>query len=177
MTNFTALNSTAPPPSAAAHPHSSYMSPMTAVLCLVALITIPMISYTFFVAIRCPQNPFPRNPFRRRRTAAPPAAADGGISARIDLVCGVKYTSTAAEGGGEGCPVCLSAFAEGEEIRQLSACKHAFHAACVDMWLYSHSSCPVCRAAVPVKRSKRVPAGGGEEDDFRHGLPDAASLI
>ncbi|KAH6798437.1 hypothetical protein C2S53_010924 [Perilla frutescens var. hirtella] len=166
MTNFTTTNSTALPPSTAAHPHNSYMSPLTAILCLVALITIPMLSYTFFMAIRC------------RRSTAAPAAEVSCKAERVELVCGVKYRKTAAaagSNGGEPCPVCLSVFAEGEEIRQLSACKHAFHAACVDMWLYSHSSCPVCRAAVPVKRSKRVLADG--EDDFRQGLPDASSLI
>ncbi|XP_057801372.1 RING-H2 finger protein ATL33-like [Salvia miltiorrhiza] len=164
MTNFTSINSTAPPPSTAAHahPHSSYMSPLPGVLCLVALIAIPVISYTFFMAIRCP----------RRGPAAPRPAAEGGYkSGRMELVCGVKYRKTAASGG-EPCPVCLSVLAEGEEIRQLSACKHAFHAACVDVWLYSHSSCPVCRATVPVKRA--LTAG---EDDFHHGLPDAATLI
>ncbi|XP_020694715.1 RING-H2 finger protein ATL73-like [Dendrobium catenatum] len=47
------------------------------------------------------------------------------------------------------CSVCLTAFQEGEKVRQLPACRHSFHAPCVDMWLYSHSSCPSCRALVP----------------------------
>ncbi|KAH0454284.1 hypothetical protein IEQ34_016208 [Dendrobium chrysotoxum] len=56
-------------------------------------------------------------------------------------------------GGGEGeaapeCTVCLSAFDEGEEVRQLPPCGHSFHAECIDMWLNSHSSCPVCRGSV-----------------------------
>ncbi|KAI3447682.1 hypothetical protein Pfo_004347 [Paulownia fortunei] len=174
MTNFTTSNSTSPLPSPEAHPHNSDMSPLTAILCLVALITIPMISYTFFVAMKCPRNPF-------RRSPASPTAGVSCKAEKLELVCGVKYRKAAGEGrkeaGGNNdqCPVCLSVFAEGEEIRQLSACKHAFHAACVDMWLYSHSNCPVCRAAVPVKRSKRVLIDG--EDDFRQGLPDAANLI
>ncbi|XP_020574362.1 RING-H2 finger protein ATL73-like [Phalaenopsis equestris] len=46
------------------------------------------------------------------------------------------------------CSVCLTAFQEGEKVRQLPACRHSFHAPCVDMWLYSHSSCPSCRAHV-----------------------------
>lgn len=46
------------------------------------------------------------------------------------------------------CSVCLSAFEDGEDIRQLPRCKHSFHAPCIDMWLYSHSDCPLCRAAV-----------------------------
>ncbi|KAK4391850.1 RING-H2 finger protein ATL52 [Sesamum angolense] len=46
------------------------------------------------------------------------------------------------------CAVCLSVFEEGEEVRQLPKCKHYFHAPCIDMWLYSHMDCPVCRSKV-----------------------------
>ncbi|KAA8534793.1 hypothetical protein F0562_029765 [Nyssa sinensis] len=46
------------------------------------------------------------------------------------------------------CPVCLSVFEEDEEVKQLPRCKHSFHAPCIDMWLYSHLDCPVCRAPV-----------------------------
>ncbi|XAR67116.1 hypothetical protein NMG60_11013552 [Bertholletia excelsa] len=52
------------------------------------------------------------------------------------------------------CPICLSLFEEGEEVRKLPRCKHSFHASCIDMWLYSHYDCPVCRATVepPIPR-------------------------
>ncbi|XP_073298601.1 RING-H2 finger protein ATL1-like [Primulina huaijiensis] len=46
------------------------------------------------------------------------------------------------------CAVCLSVFEEGEELRQLPICKHSFHAPCIDMWLYSHMNCPICRCPV-----------------------------
>ncbi|KAJ0987758.1 hypothetical protein J5N97_006114 [Dioscorea zingiberensis] len=52
------------------------------------------------------------------------------------------------ETSGVECPVCLSTFIDGEELRQLPQCKHSFHLACIDMWLNSHSNCPVCRAKV-----------------------------
>ncbi|XVF75358.1 hypothetical protein PTKIN_Ptkin13bG0182000 [Pterospermum kingtungense] len=53
------------------------------------------------------------------------------------------------------CAVCLSEFEEGEEVRTLPECLHTFHAPCIDMWLYSHTSCPMCRAdATP---SSQVP--------------------
>lgn len=54
-------------------------------------------------------------------------------------------------GGGGGwaqCAVCLSIVQEGETVRQLPACKHLFHVGCIDMWLHSHSTCPLCRASV-----------------------------
>ncbi|GER57258.1 RING/U-box superfamily protein [Striga asiatica] len=172
MTNLTAAgNSTFPPPYPAAH-HE--ISTPNAVACLVALITVPMVAYTLFVAVRCCRIP----------AAAADPASGRKTPERVELVCGVRFrkegaaaTSAEAAGINDQCPVCLSAFAEGEEIRLLGACRHAFHEACVDMWLYSHSSCPVCRAAVPVRRPRvRAPPAGGEED-LRQGLPDASDLI
>ncbi|KAM1019979.1 hypothetical protein ACFX13_042032 [Malus domestica] len=48
---------------------------------------------------------------------------------------------------GDGtCPVCLDEFEEGEYLRTLPECSHSFHVPCIDMWLYSQPSCPVCRA-------------------------------
>ncbi|CAN4094517.1 unnamed protein product [Withania somnifera] len=49
------------------------------------------------------------------------------------------------------CVVCLSDLGEGEEVKQLPICRHSFHASCIDMWLYSHLDCPLCRS--PVKLS------------------------
>ncbi|BAS73796.1 Os01g0690333, partial [Oryza sativa Japonica Group] len=43
------------------------------------------------------------------------------------------------------CVVCLRAVDEGEKVRQISACGHVFHQECINMWLSSHTSCPVCR--------------------------------
>uniref|UniRef100_A0A0E0H583 RING-type domain-containing protein n=1 Tax=Oryza nivara TaxID=4536 RepID=A0A0E0H583_ORYNI len=46
------------------------------------------------------------------------------------------------------CAVCLSPFTLDAELRLLPACRHAFHAACVDAWLRTTPSCPLCRATV-----------------------------
>ncbi|KAL5569112.1 hypothetical protein UlMin_025687 [Ulmus minor] len=59
------------------------------------------------------------------------------------------------------CAVCLSEFEEGEELRTLPGCSHSFHVPCIDMWLYSHSSCPICRAdATPSPMIYRPAASG-----------------
>ncbi|CAI0443099.1 unnamed protein product [Linum tenue] len=48
------------------------------------------------------------------------------------------------EDGGT-CAICLCEFEEGEELKTLPECVHSFHVGCIDMWLYSHSNCPMCR--------------------------------
>lgn len=44
------------------------------------------------------------------------------------------------------CVVCLSELEEGEMVRVLPTYKHYFHVKCIDMWLSTRSSCPMCRA-------------------------------
>jgi hypothetical protein len=46
------------------------------------------------------------------------------------------------------CVICLGMVQVGEMVRRLLACKHLFHVECIDMWLRSHSTCPICRAVV-----------------------------
>ncbi|KAK2427465.1 RING-H2 finger protein ATL52 [Trifolium repens] len=48
---------------------------------------------------------------------------------------------------GGTCAVCLGDFEEGEELRTMPKCLHSFHVPCIDMWLHSHLSCPICRAS------------------------------
>ncbi|CAA0828497.1 RING-H2 finger protein ATL46 [Striga hermonthica] len=46
------------------------------------------------------------------------------------------------------CAVCLCEFAETDQLRLLPICSHAFHINCIDTWLLSNSTCPLCRGAV-----------------------------
>ncbi|CAL0334982.1 unnamed protein product [Lupinus luteus] len=46
------------------------------------------------------------------------------------------------------CVICLSVFEDGEMGKFLPKCGHGFHVECIDMWLSSHSNCPICRAPI-----------------------------
>nr|XP_018676083.1 PREDICTED: RING-H2 finger protein ATL64-like [Musa acuminata subsp. malaccensis] len=46
------------------------------------------------------------------------------------------------------CSVCLAEFKQAERGRLLPRCNHRFHADCIDTWLQSHSTCPICRSAI-----------------------------
>ncbi|KAJ7525960.1 hypothetical protein O6H91_17G076000 [Diphasiastrum complanatum] len=54
------------------------------------------------------------------------------------------------------CPVCLIEFRDDDNIRILPKCGHGFHQDCIESWLSSHSSCPLCRQiAAPNSRIVR----------------------
>lgn len=43
------------------------------------------------------------------------------------------------------CAVCLCEFSEQDKLRLLPMCSHAFHIDCIETWLLSNSTCPLCR--------------------------------
>jgi len=57
------------------------------------------------------------------------------------------------------CPICLAEFAEGEKVRVLPKCNHGFHLECIDKWLVSHSSCPMCRHSLNLQGGNKKPGG------------------
>ncbi|KAI3836814.1 hypothetical protein MKW98_005147 [Papaver atlanticum] len=57
---------------------------------------------------------------------------------------------------GLDCVICLSCFEEDEMGRNLPKCSHVFHVECIDMWLQSHSCCPICRAPVGPDKATTV---------------------
>lgn len=46
------------------------------------------------------------------------------------------------------CAVCLCEFSEEDKLRLLPVCSHAFHIDCIDTWLLSNSTCPLCRGTL-----------------------------
>ncbi|CAM6094747.1 unnamed protein product [Calypogeia fissa] len=69
-------------------------------------------------------------------------------------ICGLKE--------GTDCAVCLSEFESEDRLRLLPKCKHAFHIDCIDTWLLSHSTCPLCRCAL---LNDDAPPGNGTFSD------------
>ncbi|XP_047311041.1 RING-H2 finger protein ATL46-like [Impatiens glandulifera] len=46
------------------------------------------------------------------------------------------------------CSVCLCEFSDKDKLRMLPICSHAFHINCIDTWLLSNSTCPLCRGTL-----------------------------
>ena len=118
--------------------------------------------------------------FRRRRGAAelvvvmvtarpghPCAQEDCGAPPAFAFRCPLEAAGGA--GGGEAaassvvCSVCLEDVRGGEMVRQVPACRHVFHVGCIDMWLHSHRTCPMCRCVVSPPSQAATPKAAAEE--------------
>ncbi|XP_062227635.1 RING-H2 finger protein ATL39-like [Phragmites australis] len=96
--------------------------------------------------------------YRYFRSRAPVTAASAGnnpeehhVGADITKLSEFAYTqSSRRHGGGDGaqCSVCIGTVQAGEMVRRLPLCKHLYHVECIDMWLVSHATCPLCRSDV-----------------------------
>ncbi|KAL4281756.1 hypothetical protein GQ457_03G029920 [Hibiscus cannabinus] len=54
------------------------------------------------------------------------------------------------------CAICLNEFQDDETLRLIPKCGHVFHPHCIDVWLSSQSTCPVCRANLVLKPGETV---------------------
>lgn len=58
--------------------------------------------------------------------------------------CGDPHNEIALSYEIAECCICLSAYDDGVELRQLP-CGHHFHCACIDKWLRINATCPLCK--------------------------------
>ncbi|WOL00446.1 hypothetical protein Cni_G09159 [Canna indica] len=80
-------------------------------------------------------------------------AAEGLSPVLLESFPTMVYSEAKALKYGHGdleCAVCLSEFEDDEALRLLPGCYHVFHPDCIDSWLASHVTCPVCRSDLSV---------------------------
>ncbi|KAJ4957907.1 hypothetical protein NE237_025018 [Protea cynaroides] len=65
------------------------------------------------------------------------------------------------------CAVCLSKLEPHDQLRLLPLCCHAFHARCIDTWLASNPTCPLCRSTIRVDESEEMAKLSSGGDSFR----------
>ncbi|KAJ3685126.1 hypothetical protein LUZ61_014290 [Rhynchospora tenuis] len=129
-------------------------------LCLVASFVLFLHLYLRYVRRRHLQhhrrqtaNIFRLTTFNHTQSDSPRTGLDRAAISSIPSFQYQKEASRSENGnvtlsGVDECAVCLSSLEEGEVVRMLPACRHVFHVACIDKWLTSSASCPVCRADV-----------------------------
>ncbi|XP_040376745.1 E3 ubiquitin-protein ligase Os04g0590900 [Oryza brachyantha] len=74
--------------------------------------------------------------------------SDGMDETLINKIMVCKYKRGDGFVDSTDCSVCLGEFRDGESLRLLPKCSHAFHVPCIDTWLKSHSNCPLCRCNI-----------------------------
>ncbi|WOK94366.1 RING-H2 finger protein ATL13 [Canna indica] len=74
---------------------------------------------------------------------------DAGVDQSfIDTLPVFQYKSIKGLNDPFDCAVCLCEFEADDKLRLLPKCSHAFHLQCIDTWLLSHSTCPLCRGSL-----------------------------
>lgn len=121
-----------------------------------AIIIIVLIAALFFMAAfsiyirHCTQASAMSGSVRRALSLRRRAAAARGLDASVIETFPIfTYAEVKDHQVGKGaleCAVCLNEFEDDESLRLIPKCDHVFHPECIDAWLQSHDTCPVCRA-------------------------------
>ncbi|RDX62532.1 E3 ubiquitin-protein ligase, partial [Mucuna pruriens] len=82
-----------------------------------------------------------QKPETNEKLAVNTQGAAGGIMTECNADSPIEHVLSAEDAE---CCICLSAYDDGVELRQLP-CGHHFHCACVDKWLYINATCPLCK--------------------------------
>lgn len=115
---------------------------------LIAMGSASFVVTMYHLIVICCRNSTEQARQDRAASAQAPSAEEGSLASH--QIPSHKYEKKNCDDGGDGgsgtCAVCLGDFEEGDELRTMPLCMHSFHVPCIDMWLNSHSSCPICRA-------------------------------
>ncbi|XP_062194948.1 putative RING-H2 finger protein ATL49 [Phragmites australis] len=169
------LLSPSPPPPAVAASDTSFPSRISPSVLLIILIlaVIFFVSGLLHLLVRFLLRPAPRDPGDAYGGDAHATAFQGQLQqlfhlhdagvdqSFIDALPVFLYGAVVGVAGGKDpfdCAVCLCEFADDDRLRLLPKCSHAFHVDCIDTWLLSHSTCPLCRSSLLADFS---PYGGG----------------
>ncbi|KAH7433179.1 hypothetical protein KP509_07G057700 [Ceratopteris richardii] len=134
-----------------------------------AIVFIVLLAAFFFIAffsiyvkrhsIRAEDAAWGRGGANQGRPNEPPSqGVDPALLEKLPLVI---YSSSKKKGSNVECVVCLTDFEEGETLCQLPKCRHVFHKDCIDMWLFSHTTCPLCRRSLMSGSTRSFRWGSG----------------
>ncbi|KAJ8553927.1 hypothetical protein K7X08_024605 [Anisodus acutangulus] len=137
-----------------------------------AIIIVVLIAALFFIAFfsiyirnrSATTGSIPQT-FSMRRRAAAAATTRGLENSVIETFPTFTYAEVKDHHVGKGtleCAVCLNEFEDDEMLRLIPKCDHVFHPECIDAWLKSHVTCPVCRADLTPQSDEPAPVQAPE---------------
>ncbi|KAF8010601.1 hypothetical protein BT93_J1288 [Corymbia citriodora subsp. variegata] len=150
---------------------------LAAIICLLLVILFVLLLHFY---ARCFLSYSSSSRHHRRRLRPPPSSA--ALSARLQMltrdaallspspprpaskgldpstISSIPLFVARPDGGekDEECVVCLGGFEENDVGRRLPECGHGFHVDCIDTWLRSRASCPICRESVVANTRKET---------------------
>ncbi|EYU22697.1 hypothetical protein ABFS82_03G125700 [Erythranthe guttata] len=76
------------------------------------------------------------------------------------------------------CSVCLGEYQGEERLQQIPGCGHTFHMECIDLWLATHTTCPLCRQSLVTcsSSSRSSPDENGSEEESNSSSSTTASV-
>ncbi|KAL2233053.1 UNVERIFIED_CONTAM: RING-H2 finger protein ATL29 [Sesamum indicum] len=149
-----ATGSAQPPPPPPQTPQPYTYPPITIILTIILLIFFFNILHTWHLR---------HSPTGTPVGGATSSTAAGGLDPLIVQSFPTFIYSTVKdyrkEKYGLECAICLVEFDASDVLRLLTACCHVFHQECIDLWLESHKTCPVCRRKLdsPVQSPVKSP--------------------
>nr|XP_027070658.1 RING-H2 finger protein ATL52-like [Coffea arabica] len=137
-------------------PNSSFYTPLLISMIGVFSTCVVLVIYHFILIRYChrrtPQTASNGNAVAQAVPESPslPSGVDHKLLETMPIIA---YSPTKQQGGlfrvdQSECVVCLGALEQGEMVRLLPNCRHAFHVPCIDEWFVAHTSCPVCRSPI-----------------------------
>ncbi|KAH8096864.1 hypothetical protein BXZ70DRAFT_895583, partial [Cristinia sonorae] len=73
----------------------------------------------------------------------------------IDNLPSGKYCEWATPSSEQRCPICLDDYEENDPVLKVPLCTHWFHKGCLEQWLGTAKTCPVCRGPIDPNASAR----------------------
>jgi hypothetical protein len=82
-----------------------------------------------------------------------PAKPRGLNKHEIEQIPSFRFSERVQKETNRKCVVCMGEYNNREKLRRLP-CSHDFHSKCIDKWLKSNKTCPVCRDEVKAENNK-----------------------
>ncbi|KAK4772509.1 hypothetical protein SAY86_014284 [Trapa natans] len=145
-----------PPPPASSGHDMGYGATPRILLLIIILAAIFFVSGLFHLLVRFLMRPTNIDVEELERTTAFQGRLqqlfhlhDAGVDQSvIDTLPVFYYRAIVGIRDPLDCAVCLCEFEADDKLRLLPRCSHAFHVDCIDTWLLSHSTCPICRSNI-----------------------------
>ncbi|XP_073223916.1 E3 ubiquitin-protein ligase ATL6-like [Cicer arietinum] len=157
------------------NPNDSYynrVSPSMAIIIVILIAALFLMGFFSIYIRQCADSP--SNSIRNIAgvTGRSRRGARGLDPSVIETFPTFEYSVVKIHKIGKGaleCAVCLNEFEETETLRLIPKCDHVFHPECIDEWLSSHTTCPVCRANLvpqPGESVHGIPLLNTEQEDI-----------